>query len=332
MDLSLGDVKNDPERALSIKIEVKKATTVEAIRSMKKMSTMGYDKLERSSTQSQSQFAPSRPSNQPGTSLQSQSQLPSTQEGTTMQPPSRKSFKMGNIGQTLDRMLVAEGLAASNEPTADAVSSTTRQYYRSFDAPTGPAQGEPEDEEDEEEESRTREKEVRISEAPLHDAFYYGGDMVLLSDVTGTIGLGGMGGNETGMQIVSFIKKVNVSLLSSQIVETVLTIPLDSIRMEDGRCPLRLCLVRVHRIATRLLRSPQRDGRAQLGRYRAIHPQGNEGQWCVSYPRPSNGNALSQDRERTRVCSLLSCKSSHLLPLLGLELIRDAAAVRGRRA
>jgi hypothetical protein len=330
MELSLGDIKNDPERALSIKIEVKKATTVEVVRSMKKMSTMGYEKLDRPSTQSQSQqFVPLRPSNQPGTS-QSQSQHPATQEASSMPPPSRKLYQMGNIGQTLEKMLAAEGLGptgSSNEPTVDAVSSTSRQYYKDVDAPTGPGRREDEEEDDD---PKVSQREVRNSETPLVDAYFYGGDRVDSLDVLNSMGMQGMGGNQTGMQIVGFIKKENVSRLSLPIIETVLTVPLDPIRMEDGRRALRLCLVRVHGIATCPFSSPQRDGRAQLGRYRALRPQGNDARGCLSYSRPSNGDPLSSHRERPRVCSLLSCTSISLRSELGLTWFQ--ASFRGGRA
>lgn len=192
--LSLGNVADNPDHALEIRIDIKKAVAGAPVKSMKKMSMRGFTKTTTSQSQSQSQRNHGRDEAGDG---------PSEKNGFA--PRTSKpafSFSMGNIGRTFEKTLEEAGLAeVADELKSHEVVRDTRHFYR----PAKAADGAPTTQDDEEEDENTWRP---TGNAELTAAHYYGGSIVDTGDMEEGTGL--LKGNTTGMEILGFVKKSDV--------------------------------------------------------------------------------------------------------------------------
>jgi hypothetical protein len=226
-------------------IDIKKAVTPAAVKTMKKMSMKGF---ERTAAVGQSQVQGQRGTKRAAEDLSSTLVGRKSQKfegsGDTIMD-SVMSYAMGNIGRTLDRTLLDEGLAFSEEQDADLdqhlVQTERRHFYRPSDVPK-PKSKEGEIQEEQVEAGEDQWKEA--SDATLTEAYHYGGSLVAATDMGD--GKGTLAGLKTGMEITGFMKMSDVSvpvclsLLDFRTDPFSLSLRTDSLRLETGRRVLRL--------------------------------------------------------------------------------------------
>ncbi|KAL8286523.1 hypothetical protein RQP46_004540 [Phenoliferia psychrophenolica] len=205
--LTIGDVAEYPTSSVKIFIELKKAVSPAAVKSMKQMSMRGFQHAATGNTQSQSQH--SRPTGD--------SNHASTGEDGSAGPTNGgggASFSMGDIGKTYLKTLAEAGLAERMETDSDllthGVDRETRWFYRPPEQAMKDkdaaklATGAPDEEEEEDQPEELR----PTGTATLVDAHYYGGSLVETGDMEP--GTGMLKGNETGMQVIQFLKRSSI--------------------------------------------------------------------------------------------------------------------------
>ncbi|KAM0754876.1 SPOC domain-like protein [Meredithblackwellia eburnea MCA 4105] len=202
--LSLGD-PDVPDKSIRIHVEVKKAVSAASVKSMKKMSTWGFQKVEQAAAAAQA-----------AKDKESQSQRMSfggSGGETSLEGPSGlQAYLMGNIGRTYMQIMEAAGLQ-ENKDDLDSDLQThnvvreTRHFYRPIEVDeTNPVkkEGEEEDEETERQENALR----PTGDAELTDAYYYGGSLIPTGDMED--GTGMLTGNKMSMEIICFMKKSEI--------------------------------------------------------------------------------------------------------------------------
>ncbi|GAA5975557.1 hypothetical protein JCM10908_005201 [Rhodotorula pacifica] len=239
MTLKLGDPVAHPDSSITIYIDVKKATTPAAPPSMKQMSMRGFERVQaqaQSQSQSQSQAFrgvkrktedndDDRDGNEDEDDEEAKAALKAKirfeerqNRETRAQMNAGQGVDLGKLGVTFDKALRDEGLAIG-DPEDDLLAShlvvrEPQYYYRPSDKATndkgkqkarygdGDEYG---DEYDEDVEAGAREQLRSAANVELTDAFYYGGTLVPVGDLEDDVGT--LTGNETGMEIVSFMKE-----------------------------------------------------------------------------------------------------------------------------
>lgn len=250
--LTIGDVSNLPERSISMYIDVTKAIMVAPMKSMKTMSLRNYEKTgkkptQRSSTstntqasqqfrsaESQAFASQSYDESQGASNVASTSRLPQSQPSQSSQIPPvtgqqsdfSRDFYMGNIGQTLEDYLERYGMVPKKLEDKDddlrtnGVKRETQFYYRKIAAAKDlfldqtMAKAIEEAEEEEDDEGNKAEPDRMVGpETTIDRGYYYGGTLISVDELP--LGAEKLAGNETGMQIVAFLKKSEVSPLLS---------------------------------------------------------------------------------------------------------------------
>ncbi|BGP14574.1 ATP-dependent DNA helicase yku80 [Rhodosporidiobolus nylandii] len=236
MTLKLGNPEAHPDSSLTMWVEVKKAVAPASAPTMKKMSMRGFERAQQAAqSQAHSQQAargikrPASPDPEEehgGSSdeddkdnLKRQARFAEKQNREQRaQMAAGQDVDMGKVGTTLDGL----GLQPKAVPDADlathAVQVERRYFYRPIEPVKEEAKaavakkdhgGDDSDEEDEavrqvEEEEEPRER-VVDDETPLTDAYHYGGSLVPTGDLEDDAGV--LGGLQTGMEIVHFMKE-----------------------------------------------------------------------------------------------------------------------------
>lgn len=222
--LSFGDT-DSPDSSIKFLVDVKKATASAPVKSMKQMSTKGFERVVGNSAQSQSQHR-GRPSGEAAANDQAT-------DATSLTLPNdapSNFISMGNIGKTYGRTLEEAGLAPGGEDAhlvSHDVVRETHFFYRPSDiakdaaATKGaPTTATPDDDAEVEEEPALRPTGL----AQLTEAHYYGGSLIETGDLEEGAGRLKL---EPGMQIVGFTKRsaVRFPLPSSSELPLICTLP-----------------------------------------------------------------------------------------------------------
>ena len=238
MTLRLGDPIAHPDSSITIFVDVKKATTPAAPPSMKQMSMSGFARVQaQAQSQSQSQSQAFR-----GTKRKTEDQDQDGDDGEDGDEEAKAPLKakirfeerknremraqmnagqgvdLGKLGVTFDKTLRDEGLKIGDEEedllASHLVVREPQYFYRPLND-KGKQKGQDEDgdeldqDDDEDGEAAKREHLRSAANAELTDAYYYGGTLVPVGDLEDDVGT--LTGNETGMEIVSFMKESDVS-------------------------------------------------------------------------------------------------------------------------
>lgn len=240
MTLRLGDPVAHPDSSITIFVDVKKATTPAAPPSMKQMSMRGFARVQaqaQSQSQSQSQSQAFRGTkrktedqDQDGDDAEEEDEEAKAVLKAKVRFEERKNREMrvqmnagqgvdlGKLGVTFDKTLRDEGLKIGDKDedllASHLVVREPQYYYRpSNDKGKQKAQdqdGDEVDQDDDEDREAARREHLRsAAKAELTDAYYYGGTLVPVGDLEDDVGT--LTGNETGMEIVSFMKESDVS-------------------------------------------------------------------------------------------------------------------------
>lgn len=236
MTLRLGDPIAHPDSSITILVDVKKATTPAAPPSMKQMSMRGFERVQahaQSQSQSQSQAfrgTKRKTEDQDDDDAEEEDEEAKAALKAKIRFEERKNREMraqmnagqgvdlGKVGVTFDKTLRDEGLKIGDEAedllASHLVVREPQYFYRpSNDKGKQSAQDEDGDEvdqdDDEDREAARRENLRSAAKAELTDAYYYGGTLVPVGDLEDDVGT--LTGNETGMEIVSFMKESDVS-------------------------------------------------------------------------------------------------------------------------
>lgn len=248
MTLRLGDPIAHPESSITIFIDVKKATTPAAPPSMKQMSLRGFERVQaqaQSQNQSQSQAqaqafrGTKRKAEDDDNHADEDEELKAALKAKIRfeerqnremraQMSAGQGVDLGKLGVTFDKALREEGLAVVDEEedllASHLVLRESQYYYRPTDkslndkgmqrAQYGAGDGLESDAEDEDRGAEGGEHLRSAANAELTDAYYYGGTLVPVGDLEDDVGT--LTGNETGMEIVSFMKEADVSRRPSE--------------------------------------------------------------------------------------------------------------------
>lgn len=242
MTLRLGDPIAHPDSSITIFVDVKKATTPAAPPSMKQMSMRGFERVQaqaQSQSHSQSQaFRGTKRKTEDRDRDRDQDRGDAEEDDEEAKAAlkakirfeERKNREMraqmnagqgvdlGKLGVTFDKTLRDEGLKIGDEAedllASHLVVREPQYFYRpSNDKGKQKAQDEDGDEVDQDgdddREAAEREHLRSAGNAELTDAYYYGGTLVPVGDLEDDVGT--LTGNETGMEIVSFMKESDVS-------------------------------------------------------------------------------------------------------------------------
>lgn len=235
MTLKLGDTVAHPDSSLTMWVDVKKATSAASAPTMKQMSMRGFARTQaQSQSQSQSVRAGKRKAEEAlgeavgsGDDEEAKAAIKAQQRfelrkerELKAQLSAGEAADLGRLGVLFDKQLQNEGLAVGDEEDADLASHGVLRenvrFYRPHDQ-TLPARSRNADADldmdeadgDAAEAAARRWRPVNEEEVELTPAYYYGGTLVPVGDLEDDVGT--LKGNETGMEIVYFMKESEVS-------------------------------------------------------------------------------------------------------------------------